>query len=88
VLAATALAAQAASGEPRNVKRELADSIAQVAARLRNTVAICRKCYVHPSVIAAHAEGTLSAALERLLPATSADLATVEAAVLRLLEGS
>ena len=82
VLAALALASQSASGEPRRVKRELAE----VARHLGNTVAICRKCYIHPAVIVAHAENALPTVLERSSPETSSNLTRVEAAVLRLLE--
>jgi DNA topoisomerase-1 len=53
-------------------KRTVAAAIAEVAARLGNTPAVCRKCYVHPSVVAAYMEGALP---ERL----------TEASVLRLL---
>lgn len=34
--------------------------VARVAARLGNTVAVCRKCYVHPAVIAAGMAGKLT----------------------------
>jgi DNA topoisomerase-1 len=58
------------------------EAIAQVAARLGNTPAICRKCYVHPEILDCHAQGQL------LLRATNhaGDLAPEEAAVLALLE--
>ena len=86
MLAALALASQSASGEPRRVKRELAEGVAEVARHLGNTVAICRKCYIHPAVIVAHAENALPTVLERSSPETSSNLTRVEAAVLRLLE--
>ena len=41
------------------VKRELAATIAAVARRLGNTPTICRKCYIHPEVLAAYADGRL-----------------------------
>jgi DNA topoisomerase-1 len=85
VLAAFALAAQAASREDSNLKRQLAEAIREVARRLGNTAAICRKCYIHPEVIAAHTEQALATALSR--EAARADrLAPEEFAVLRLLE--
>lgn len=40
-------------------RRQIAQAIKQVAARLGNTPAICRKSYVHPAVIAAYLEGNL-----------------------------
>jgi DNA topoisomerase I len=42
-----------------NPKRRIARAIEAVAARLGNTAAICRKCYVHPGIIDAHLDGTL-----------------------------
>jgi DNA topoisomerase-1 len=65
VLAATALAARAASGKARHLKHELVEGVAEVARRLGNTLAIRRKCYIHPAVIVAHAENALLAVLER-----------------------
>jgi DNA topoisomerase-1 len=34
--------------------------VAQVAERLGNTPAICRRCYIHPDVIAAYEAGELA----------------------------
>jgi len=85
VLAAFALAAQAASREDSNLKRQVSEAIREVARRLGNTAAICRKCYIHPEVIAAHTEQPLATALSR--GAAPADrLSPEEFAVLRLLE--
>jgi DNA topoisomerase-1 len=42
------------------VKRELAATIATVARKLGNTPTICRKCYIHPEVLAAYADGRLA----------------------------
>ena len=39
----------------RNIKR----AIEQVAGRLGNTVAVCRKSYVHPEIIASYGDGSL-----------------------------
>lgn len=50
------------SGKPDSAtaaKRQIRAALQDVAARLGNTVAICRKCYVHPSVLEAYAEGGL-----------------------------
>jgi len=44
-------------------RRNLAEAIAAVAGKLGNTKAVCRKCYVHPSVIEAYEEGSLTTAL-------------------------
>jgi DNA topoisomerase-1 len=46
-------------GNSREVNRELKKVIAAVAARLGNTPAICRKCYIHPEVLLAYSAGRL-----------------------------
>lgn len=42
-------------------KKAVTDAIRKVASLLRNTVAVCRKCYVHPDVIDAYLAGLLRA---------------------------
>lgn len=42
-------------------RKAVADAIKTVAQRLRNTVAVCRKCYVHPAVIEAFLSGEANA---------------------------
>jgi len=32
-------------------RRQVADTVRQVAARLGNTPAVCRRCYIHPAVL-------------------------------------
>jgi len=44
----------------RAVKRELSAALGAVSARLGNTPAICRKCYIHPEVLAAYSDGRLA----------------------------
>ena len=63
--------------EPAETKKELRSqvirTIEQVAARLGNTVAICRKCYVHPAVIDAFLAGQVvpaSAPAQHVVPET------------------
>ncbi len=85
VLAAFALLAREASAEGRDPKRQLSEAIGEVARRLGNTVTICRKCYIHPDVIAAHAELSLTEALTQEA-AGNDGLPPEERAVLRLLE--
>jgi DNA topoisomerase-1 len=55
-MAFDALAADGARPTKTNVRR----AIRQAADRLGNTVAICRRCYVHPEVIGAYEEGALT----------------------------
>jgi DNA topoisomerase-1 len=65
VLAATALRdCEPAQGEAA-AKRNIRKAIESVAARLGNTPAICRKCYVHPDVLAAYSDGKLAKLLTR-----------------------
>ena len=68
-------------------KRALRQVITQVAEKLGNTVAVCRKCYVHPGVITAYEEGRLSLRLPRrsqdgLSPAERAVLVHLKRCVL------
>ena len=81
----TVLAALALAGpDPENgeARRRLSAAVNTVAARLGNTPTICRKCYIHPDVIAAHVEGSLEAGLSGR---DGAGLSADEAAVLNLL---
>jgi DNA topoisomerase-1 len=45
--------------ETRAAKKDVVRTIARVAEQLGNTPAVCKKCYVHPAVIAAYLAGTL-----------------------------
>ncbi len=47
-------------GKKGEVKQELVATIAAVARRLGNTPTICRKCYIHPEVLTAFADGRLA----------------------------
>lgn len=47
--------------QDREAARAITAAIREVARQLRNTVAVCRKCYVHPAVLAAYTGGTLVA---------------------------
>ncbi len=68
----------------QEAKKQVAVAVAAVAKRLGNTPTICRKCYIHPEVLAGHLDGRLSrlngakpaAALRSLLrrPSMSATL--------------
>jgi DNA topoisomerase-1 len=86
VLASLALGAF--DGRPvtdAQAKRNVNEAIEQVAASLRNTPAVCRRCYVHPDVIDAYLDGTLPAPPRRRAP-QSLGLRPEERAVLTLLE--
>ena len=64
------------------------DVVSEVAARLGNTPAICRKCYIHPEVLGAFLdEGKLALWKEVSLAATQhSGLRRHEVALLRYLE--
>ena len=86
--AATVLAAQgfASLGQPASVaeaRRAVVGVVRQVAGALRNTPAICRRCYVHPAVIDAFESGVT---LPRSLAGEAGD--AVERAVIRLLRAA
>jgi len=82
VLAAAALTAF--DGPP--LKKLVREALAQVADRLGNTVAICRKCYVHPDIISAYEGGTLSLKIEERERQDVGELDAVERAVLSFLK--
>jgi DNA topoisomerase-1 len=93
VMAALALCAEAAptlhaDKRARPTNRAVVAAIRQVAERLGNTPAVCRKSYVHPHVIAAYFDGSLPGALgrPRSVRPVHAGLRPEEKAVLRLLQ--
>ena len=68
-------------------KRVISQAVTAVAERLGNTKAVCRKAYIHPAVIAAYLEQTLSDVLHgKGKSRPPVRLPAHEAAVLRLLE--
>ena len=83
VMAAHALGSQAIEAAVTARKRQVTAVIAEVADRLGNTPAVCRRCYVHPGVLAAYLDGVSVDCTSRHL--REARLATEEAAVLRFL---
>lgn len=67
VLACAALRAMEAFASQTQAKRNLVQAIAQVAAQLGNTPAVCRKCYVHPTVLESYLGGEMLSAFEDLV---------------------
>ena len=59
LLAARALDARAAIDDEGERKNRMVEAIAEVAQRLGNTPAVCRKCYIHPAVLAGYLDGSL-----------------------------
>jgi DNA topoisomerase I len=88
-LAVDALAVLGGFDTQTEAKRLINEALDQVAERLGNTRAVCRRSYVHPAVLEAYFGGTLGEELER--PASSEVEAKIvaleanEARVMRLL---
>jgi DNA topoisomerase-1 len=59
VLAATLLRDYEKVDSAARAKKNIVSAIEQVAKRLGNTRAVCRKCYVHPAVIDAYLDGSM-----------------------------
>jgi DNA topoisomerase I len=89
VLAASALAARTPPDSEAERNREIAAAVRQVADRLGNTPAVCRRAYVHPAVLEAYAAGTLRQCWMAPQPGPDAagGLEPDEQVVLTLLEG-
>lgn len=88
VLAACALSEAGVPASATARKKCVAAAIAQVAARLGNTRAVCRACYVHPAIVDAYSGG-FAITLARRVPAHGPfgrrNLSREEAAVVALL---
>jgi DNA topoisomerase-1 len=89
VLAAQALRELAAVDSEAEAKQYIVRAIEEVAARLGNTRAVCRKCYVHPEVLDGYLDGTLLDTMRQKIDAELSEelpnLAPEEAAVLAFL---
>jgi DNA topoisomerase-1 len=69
-------------------RRNVTAAVRKVAARLRNTAAVCRKSYIHPLILEAYAAGTLSDAMDgvvRVGRRSQSGLSASERAVLQFL---
>jgi DNA topoisomerase I len=84
VLAATTLAALEPFRSQSQAKRNMVIAIQSVAGHLGNTVAVCRKCYVHPAIFDAYTARTLCLRSAKPVPGLSAE----ESAVLCFLQKS
>jgi DNA topoisomerase I len=90
VLASLALSAFESFDSQAAAKRNITRAIEQVAAQLGNTVAVCRRSYIHPEIVACYLDGSLLELLkgqvEDVLRDDLAGLHSEEAAVLALLQ--
>jgi DNA topoisomerase I len=84
VLAAWALQELGEFDSNTQAKRQVVAAVESVSEELGNTPAVCRRCYVHPEVLEAHLDGTLSDVLGKRTARTG--LTPQEAAVLALLK--
>ena len=89
VLAAMALAEFEKADTKARAKKNVTQAIGRVSSRLGNTPTICRKCYIHPEIVAAYLGGDLRLDLQAEFDKElSEDLATLrpeEVAVLAFL---
>jgi len=88
VLAAIALTAASDFETKKQAKANIKNAIGAVAKILRNTPAVCRKCYIHPAVLEAYLDGNLIEGLKRTgkeLEKETIDLRSGEAAILKFL---
>jgi DNA topoisomerase-1 len=90
VLASRALQEFQSFDSQAQARRNVVRAIEQVARRLGNTRAVCRKCYVHPAVVEAYLDGsllkTLRGRVEAEIRGSLRELRPEEAAVLAFLQ--
>lgn len=91
VMTAEKLHEAGATSSESAAKRNVTAAIRFTAARLGNTLAVCRKCYVHPTVVDDYLDGSFSAefpdALQQAREQPVNGLRVAEAATLALLTG-
>lgn len=89
VLASAALRELETFDSQAAAKRNIVAAVEKVAARLGNTKAVCRKCYIHPAVLNAYLDGNLvqtlnqraadmARSITKLRPEESAVLALIQ----------
>lgn len=90
VLAAIALQELKAFDSQAQAKKNIVRAVEAVAAKLGNTKAVCRKCYIHPAILDSYVDGsllrTLSQKAEAKLKKELKSLKPEEAMVLTLLQ--
>ena len=89
VLAATILRECDAADSAALAKKNIVQAVEQVARRLGNTKAVCRKCYIHPAVLEAYLDGSMANGDRRSggrTPKGIGKLTSAESAVLTLLQ--
>ena len=87
VAAATALHERGSCDTVTATKKTVKEIVEQVSGRLGNTPTICRKCYIHPQVLAAYADSALVLRVRQAATDDKSKLSPEEAAVYRFLVG-
>jgi len=85
VLAAWALKDVGPPESKSRARKQVAAAVEQVAGVLRNTPAVCRACYIHPELLAAFEDGSLSTMRRGPARGNGSGLTAEEASVLRFL---
>jgi DNA topoisomerase I len=91
VLACVSLAARPVPASTRHAAAQITAAVKQVAARLGNTPAVARRCYIHPAVFDAFRDGRLQVAMAHPVgapPRRLRQLSADERRVLGLLEAT
>ena len=89
VLAATLLREYEAVDSQARAKKNIVRAVEEVAKKLGNTKAVCRKCYIHPAIFDAYLDGTIAKTVAQRAARTTKAIGRVtaaEAAVLGLLQ--
>lgn len=86
VLAAMALGAIGPFSNQAEAKSNVRRAAEAVAARLGNTPTVCRKCYVHPEIVACYMKGALPMVRSQYNGASQSGLPEEERAVLNILK--
>jgi DNA topoisomerase-1 len=88
VLAARMLQELDAFTSDRQAKKNIVRAVESVAAKLGNTKAVCRKCYIHPAILDSYLDGSMLKAVAQRArrAARNGSLSASEAAVLGLLQ--
>jgi len=90
VMAAIALQAVGGFETKKQAKANIKNAIGAVSKMLRNTPAICRKCYIHPAVLETYLSGNAIEGMKQrtkdALEDESIDLREGEAAILKFLQ--
>ncbi len=88
VLAALALKESPLPTSAAAAKRHISSMVKQVSTHLGNTPSVCRKCYIHPAVMEAFAEGRVLGRIMKSIDGKAgvADLLPEEKALIRFLK--